>query len=104
MIQPFLGMELVGYMLSCDIKIKLKSLFFESFNIPMHCNRVINLKQVGHLCIKHASYFSCEHLCRCYRAISPREAIFLFIRVDILMTNISADSTHVEDISAFYSF
>lgn len=51
MVQPFLGMELVGYMLSCDIEVKHKSLFLKSFNIPMLCNRVIKLKQVGHLCI-----------------------------------------------------
>lgn len=77
MIQPFLGMELVGYMLSCDIKMKLKSLFLKSFNIPMLRSRVIRLKQAGHLCIKSASYYSCEHLCRCYQAVSPREAIFV---------------------------
>lgn len=54
MIQPFLGMELVGYLLSCDIGIKLKSLFLKSFNILMLCNRVIKLKRVGHVCIKSA--------------------------------------------------
>lgn len=43
-IQPFLGMEVVGCVLSCDIKIKLKSLFLESFNIPILCNGVVKLK------------------------------------------------------------
>lgn len=54
MIQPFLGMQLVGYLLSCDINIKLKSLFLKSFNILLLCNRVTKLKQVGHVCTQSA--------------------------------------------------